>query len=58
MLNFQFNKKQDPKVLEDVKDRSELTQARLQSINKQYTELRAKEKDLNAKIADIYKGSQ
>ena len=46
------------KALEDVKDRSELTQARLQSINKQYTELRAKEKDLNAKIADIYKGSQ
>ena len=46
------------KALEDVKDRAELTQARLQSINKQYTELRAKEKELNTKIADIYKGSQ
>ncbi len=46
------------KALSDVTNRAELTQARLQSINKQYTELRNREKDLNDKITDIYKSSQ
>ena len=46
------------KALADVNDKAELTKARLNSINKQYTELRNKEKTLNDKITEIYKGVQ
>lgn len=46
------------KALVDIADRSSLTEARIESINKQYTELRNREKQLNGRITSIYKQSQ
>ncbi len=46
------------KASEDVKDRSELSETRIQSITKQYNDLKAREKQLNEKITQIYKSSQ
>jgi prefoldin beta subunit len=46
------------KALSDITDRSALTETRLQSANKQYTEFRSKEKQLNEKITQLYKQSQ
>lgn len=46
------------KALADLNDRSSLAEARITSTNKQYTELRNKEKTLNEKITKLYKQSQ
>lgn len=43
------------KATTDLKDRKELADTRLQSINKQYNDLKAKEKQLGEKIAQLYK---
>ena len=46
------------KATTDIKERSSLTDARIQSVNKQYTELRNREKQLNEQITQLYKQSQ
>jgi|GEM_PF-834038 chaperonin cofactor prefoldin len=46
------------KALVDIKDRSALTETRLLSANKTYTELRNREKQLNERITKIYKQAQ
>ena len=46
------------KALDDLKDRSELSETRIQSITKQYDQLRSREKQLNEQITAIYKSSQ
>lgn len=46
------------KALSDINDRSSLTDTRLQSANKQYTDLRSREKLMNEKITKLYKQSQ
>ncbi len=46
------------KALADITDRSSLTAARLTSFNKQYTDVRAKEKQLNEKLTQFYKQSK
>lgn len=46
------------KALSDINDRHELTAARLQSINKQYTDIRAREKQLNEELTRLYKQGQ
>ncbi len=43
------------KALADIEDRYSLTTARLQSFNKQYTEVKAREKQLNEKLTQLYK---
>ena len=43
------------KALADVADRAELTKARIQSINKQYVDIKSREKELGEKITEIYK---
>ncbi len=42
------------KALSDIKERSELTEVRLQSANKQYTELKNREKQLGEKLTSMY----
>ena len=46
------------KAVSDIKDRSSLTETRLQSANKMYADLRSKEKQLNEKITRLYKQAQ
>ena len=46
------------KAQADITDRSSLTEARIQSVNKQYAEFRNKEKQLNEKITQLYKSGQ
>ena len=46
------------KALDDVNDRYSLADARIQTVNRQYTELKNKEKQLNEKITQIYKRGQ
>lgn len=46
------------KALSEIKDRLELSEARTQSINKQYTELKNREKQLSEKITQLYKSGQ
>ena len=46
------------KALGDLKDRMELNSVRMQSANKQYDELKSKEKDLGDRIMKAYKQSQ
>lgn len=46
------------KALDDLKDRNALSETRIQSINKQYTELKNKEKQMNEKITQLYRQSQ
>ena len=46
------------KAVADLKDRSELSETRINSVTKQFNELRSKEKDLGEKITNIYKSSQ
>jgi prefoldin beta subunit len=46
------------KALDDLKDRAELSETRIQSITKQYDQLRSREKQLNEQITAIYKSSQ
>ena len=46
------------KALTDISERVSLNKARIDSINKQYTELRNREKQLNEKITSVYKSSQ
>ena len=46
------------KALSDISDRHSLLETRLTSYNKQYTDLRNKEKTLNEKITKIYKQGQ
>ncbi len=46
------------KATADIKERSSLTDARIDSMNKQYTELRNREKQLNEQITLLYKQSQ
>ncbi len=45
------------KAIADISDRASLTNARLQSANKTYTEMRSREKQLNEKITALYRGS-
>ncbi len=42
------------KALADVKEKAEVTDVRLQSSSKQYTELKTREKQLGEKITQIY----
>jgi prefoldin beta subunit len=42
------------KAAADVKEKAELTDVRLQSANKQYTELKTREKQLGEKITQVY----
>jgi prefoldin beta subunit len=46
------------KALEDIKGRSEITEVRISSLTKQYTELKTRDKQLSEKLAQIYKQSQ
>ena len=46
------------KALDEIADRSALSDVRIQSTNKQYTELKNREKQLNEKITQLYKQSQ
>ena len=46
------------KASADLKDRSELSNTRVQSITKQYNDLKAKEKTLSEKLTQIYKSAQ
>ncbi len=46
------------KALSDIKERAELNEARLQSANKQYTDLRGREKQMNERITRLYRQSQ
>ena len=46
------------KALGEVKDRLGLSEARTQSMNKQYTELKNREKQLSEKITQLYKAGQ
>ncbi len=46
------------KALADIKDRSELADVRINSLTKQLSELKAKEKQLGDRINQMYKQSQ
>ncbi len=46
------------KAIADIKDRSELSDTRIQSIAKQYDQIKAKEKQLNEQITSVYKSAQ
>ncbi|MDE1768468.1 MAG: prefoldin subunit, partial [Candidatus Micrarchaeota archaeon] len=46
------------KAQQDLKERSELSDTRIQSMTKQFNDLRAREKTLNEKITQIYKSGQ
>lgn len=46
------------KALADISDRSSLTETRLQSANKTYTDLRGREKLLNERITKLYRQAQ
>lgn len=46
------------KALADLKDRSELSETRIQSVTKQYDQTRAREKQLNEQITAVYKSAQ
>lgn len=46
------------KAQTDINDRGELSETRIQSITKQYNDLKVKEKQLNEKITQIYKSGQ
>ena len=46
------------KAVADVTDRHSLTTARLQSLNKQFNDMKAREKQLNEKLTQIYKSGQ
>lgn len=46
------------KASEDLKDRLSLTETRLQSANKTYTDLRNREKQLNERITGLYRQAQ
>lgn len=46
------------KALEDIQDRSALTETRIQSTNKQYTDFKNKEKQMNDRITQLYKQGQ
>ncbi len=46
------------KAVSDISDRSSLTSARIQGANKQYTELKNKEKQLSEKIKQLYHQAQ
>ncbi len=46
------------KALEEIGERSSLTETRLQSANKTFTEMKAREKQLNEKITRIYRQAQ
>jgi prefoldin beta subunit len=46
------------KAQTDISERLELTEARTQSINRQYTELKSREKQLGEKITQLYKSNQ
>ncbi len=46
------------KAISDIDDRSSLTATRIQSANKQYTELKNREKQLNERIKQLYQQAQ
>lgn len=46
------------KALTDINERHSLTEARLQSINKQYADVKAREKQLNEELMKLYKQGQ
>lgn len=46
------------KALEDIKGRAEVTEVRLSSLTKQFSELKAKNKQLGDKLTQIYKQDQ
>jgi len=43
------------KAIADLKDKSELSETRIQSITKQFNELKSREKQLSEKITELYK---
>ena len=46
------------KAVADINDRHSLTSARIQTFNKQYNDVKAREKQLNEKLTQIYKQSK
>jgi prefoldin beta subunit len=46
------------KALEEIKSRSEMTDVRISSLTKQYTELKTKDKQLNERLTQMYKQSK
>jgi len=46
------------KALADINDRYSITNARLQTFNKQYADVRSKEKQLNDRLTQLYKQGQ
>lgn len=46
------------KALNDIKERTEVTDVRIASVNRQFSDLKAKEKQLGEKITELYKRSQ
>lgn len=46
------------KALGDIKERSEVADVRITSLNRQFSDLKAKEKQLGEKITELYKKSQ
>jgi len=46
------------KALSDLKERSELTEVRLSSMTRQFSEFKAKEEKLGEKLTQMYKQSQ
>ena len=46
------------KAVSDIKDRSELSDTRIQSVTRQYNDVKSKEKSLSEKITEMYKSAQ
>jgi prefoldin beta subunit len=46
------------KALEEIKSRSEMNDVRITSVTKQYTELKAKDKQLSERLTQMYKQSK
>lgn len=46
------------KASADLKDRTELSETRIQSVTKQYSELKSREKQLSDRITEMYKSVQ
>ncbi len=46
------------KAKTDIEDKHSMVEIRLQSMNKQYTEMKSKDKQLNEKLTQIYKNGQ
>lgn len=46
------------KALNDIKERAEMTEVRITSVNRQFSDLKTREKQLGEKITELYKKSQ